>query len=473
MGSPPDTALLEREREAEVKKLTDPPEDLGPAVRRPPEAAALGMAYQVIISPEGERRFSFVGQRCLALNGVTAEAAMANPALLYEMILPEHRDAFASAEAEAIAAKQPFDIEVALRRADGEVRWHRIASMPRPLPDGSTAWDGLQIDVTDRRRIAAELEEQRRRLEVAVEATGLGFWEWDIEADKVTWSERNREIFEVAPESELTIARYIELVHPDDVAKVQQAYGDARAAGGGDFSVEHRVNLDSGELRWVLSQGRVISHDGEAKLVVGTTLDVTGRKAAEERRALLMGELAHRAKNGIAVVMAIVQQTARSSDTLEGFEELLISRLQSMATAQDLVTATGGRPVQLKDVVEKAMTPFGLGRFEIDDALAGVTIIGDIAVGLGLTLHEMATNAVKYGALSNNRGRVKIGRQDRDDGLVGLCWKEQDGPPVKPPKRQGFGSRVLEASLRTQGGKVEFSFQPKGFEARLEFPQAG
>jgi two-component sensor histidine kinase len=216
----------------------------------------------------------------------------------------------------------------------------------------------------------------------------------------------------------------------------------------------------------------VISQDGEARLVVGTSLDITQRKAAEERRALLMGELAHRAKNGIAIVMAIVQQTARSAQSLEGFEDALMARLQSMATAQDLVTATGGRPVQLADVITKAMTPFGLPRFDIDPALEGVTIVGEIAVGMGLTLHEMATNAVKYGALSNATGRVKIERADTEDGLVALQWREVGGPPVTAPSRQGFGSRVLEAALRNQGGKVEFRFEPTGFAARMEFPQS-
>lgn len=447
-------------------------DELGPAVRREPDAGALGMAYQVIVAPDGTRRFSFVGQRCLALNGVPAEEAMANPALLYEMILPEHREAFLAAENEAIAAGKPFDIEVAMRRADGEVRWHRIASMPRKLPDGSTAWDGLQIDVTDRRRIAAELEEQRRRLEVAVEATGLGFWEWDPEADMLIWSERNKALFGLPPDAALDIARYLELVHPDDLPKVRETYANALAGGGGDFSIEHRVATADGSPRWVLTHGRILAQDGKARLVVGTSLDVTARKAAEERRALLMGELAHRAKNGIAVIMAIVQQTARSSDTVEAFEELLLARLQSMAAAQDLVTQTGGRPVELLPVIEQALEPFGRARFEIDRVFEGVTIIGEIAVGLGLLLHEMATNAVKYGALSTTEGKVRIVRADDPSGLVVMHWCETDGPEVKPGKRKGFGTRVLETALRNQGGKVEFAFEPQGFEARVEFPAA-
>lgn len=453
--------------------VTEPTESLlEPAMPRVADDSALGMAYQIIVGDDGKRRFSFVGQRCLALNGVTAEAAMAQPALLYNMILPEHRPAFEAAEAEAVAGQKPFDIEVAMRRADGVVRWHRIASMPRKLPDGRIAWDGLQIDVTERRRIAAELEEQRRRLELAVEATGLGFWEWDIAADVLIWSERNRALFGLAPNAPVSVARYMELVHPEDAERLRQAYRGAIDAGGGDYSVEHRVVHPDGQVRWISSHGRVLAEGGEATLVVGTNLDITQRKATEERRALLMGELAHRAKNGIAVVMAIVQQTARSVDDKAGFEDLLMSRLQSMATAQDLVTATGGRPVQLADVVTQTMAPFGLGRFDLA-GLDGVMVVGEIAVGLGLLLHEMATNAVKYGALSNAKGRVKIARDDSGPGRVALNWCERGGPAVKVSGRQGFGTRLLQSALRNYGAEVAFRFEPQGFEATVAFPHAG
>src|SRR5215218_1638447 len=141
----------------------DKPSPGGPIIRASADASSLGMAFQIETSPDGGRRFTFVGPRCLAVNGVAAEAVMADPSILYNLILPEHREAFAVAEAQAVALMQPFDVEVAMQRPDGIVRWQRIASMPRPQPDVRVLWDGLQIDVTDRRRMASELEEQRRR----------------------------------------------------------------------------------------------------------------------------------------------------------------------------------------------------------------------------------------------------------------------------------------------------------------------
>ena len=436
------------------------------------DATALGMPFVLEVKPDGARRFLFAGPRCLAVNGVTGAAAMADAALVLDRILPEHRARFDDAEAEARASLQAFDVEVAMRGADEEVRWRRFACLPRPQADGSVQWDGLQIDVTDRRQMAAALVEQRRRLEVAVEATGLGFWEWDIAAGEVTWSDRNKAPYGLAPDDPVTVERYLELVHPDDVDAVREAFQSARdRPSGGDYSIEHRVAGADGRQRWILTHGRVATDaDGEAQLVVGTSLDITERKAAEERRSLLMGELAHRAKNGIAVVMAIVSQTARGQETVEGFQELLMARLQAMANSQDLVTASGGRPVGLGDVVDKALSPFGKARVDFDPALSEVTVRGDMAIGMGLLLHEMATNAVKYGALSKRSGRVAIDRETAPEGRAAFAWRESGGPPASPPETPGFGTRLLQQVLRPQGGEVTFAFEPQGFRARAEFP---
>lgn len=449
----------------------DKPSPGGPIIRASADASSLGMAFQIETTPQGGRRFTFVGPRCLAVNGVPPETVMADPQALYNLILPEHREAFAAAEAQAIALMQPFDIEVAVQRPDGVVRWQRFATLPRPQPDGRVLWDGLQIDVTDRRRMASELEEQRRRVEVAVEATDLGFWEVDLRSQTLVWSDRNRRLFGVSPEGPVTPQIYMDLVAEEDRELVRESFRRARD-GMGDFSAEYRIVTPADDIRWVQSRGRVIRDDQGPRQMVGTSLDVTERRAIDERRNLLTGELAHRAKNFISVITSIVSQTARGMDSVPAFTELLMGRLHSMAASQDLVTATGGHMVEVSKVIANAVAPFDPKRFDIDDGLAGLFIESTVAVGMGLLLHEMGTNATKYGALSVARGRIAIARASAGDGRVAFEWRERNGPPVAPSSRRGFGTRLLEQVLRNQGGAVKFEFEPAGFHAHVECPAA-
>nr|MBA3726766.1 type II toxin-antitoxin system ParD family antitoxin [Armatimonadota bacterium] len=142
-----DHGLLRLDRNDAEAALRESEERLRSLAANMPSA----MVYQIILSSEdGERRFSFVAESCERLNGVKADQVIQNPLLLYEMILPEHREAFGTAEEEALRTGRPFDIEVPMRRADGSVRWYRISSAPRPGPKGDVIWDGIQVDITDR-----------------------------------------------------------------------------------------------------------------------------------------------------------------------------------------------------------------------------------------------------------------------------------------------------------------------------------
>ncbi len=447
-----------------------------PSFRVLADALGLGMPFQILVPPDGQgRTFVSVGESCREMTGVEPAEAMADATRLYGRILPEDLEALAAAEAQALAQSKTFDMEVRMLGANGDVRWRRILSTPRRRTDGSTLWDGLLSDVTEQRHAEAELQEQRRRLQSAVDATGLGLWEWDPRGGSLNWTDRNRELFGLESGEPVSIQRYMdELVHPDDRDAIAASYqAAADKPEGGHFLIEHRTRVEpDGKPRWLQARGRVVKDAEGVRLVVGATLDISERKAAEERRALLMGELAHRAKNGILVMMAIVAQTARGVQTVEDFETVLTARLKAMADSQDLVTASGGRPVQLADVVATTLTPFDASRFDVDEGLAEVTVAGEVAVALGLLLHELSTNAVKYGALSKPSGRVVIRRDGGDAGETVLKWTERGGPEVTIGKRKGFGSRLLDVALRPQGGKVEAAFDPKGFRADIAFPNA-
>ncbi|MDP3853822.1 sensor histidine kinase [Phenylobacterium sp.] len=445
-----------------------------PPFRALADTMSLGMAFQVLVAPGGaNRRFIFVSESCQALNGVSAADAMVDPKALYNLIAPEYRERLTQAETEASQAGGSFDVELAFNLANGETRWNRIASARRavPWPDGSILWDGIQIDITERKRGELALEEQRNHLALAVEATGLGFWRWEPGGDRLIWSDRNKALFGLPSEAPIDITRYMAAVHPDDREHIRQAYRTARdRPEGGDFSMEYRAVAPDGQIRWILAHARVVYGTSGSPLVVGTSLDVTERRGAEDRQALLTREMAHRAKNGLAIVTALAQQTARGVTTVVEYEELLTSRLTAMSHSQDLITQAGGGRLGLADLLRKVLEPFILTRFDLDPRLEDVELSSEIGIGAALLLHELATNAVKYGALSRPEGRVAVSALELTDGLAQVEWRETGGPPPGPVNKSGFGTRLMQAALRNQGGKVEPRYEPEGLRALLEIP---
>lgn len=316
------------------------------------------------------------------------------------------------------------------------------------------------------------LRERLRRLEAVVDATGLGLWEWDVRTGAVVWNARNRALLGVAHDRPVTIQDFTGLVHPDDLKVLQAAYQEAAEhPEGGNLLTEFRTAPGpDGKSRWLQQRGRVLKDADGVTLAVGATLDITDRKTAEERRSLVLRELAHRAKNGIMIMMTIVAQTARNAVDVKSFEEVLTARLQSMVDSQDLVTQVAGRSLPLGDLLDRALTPFDARRFDLAPGVREISIGNDMVVALALLIHELSTNAVKYGALSAPGGRVTLALEPAPEGRVQLSWVETGGPPVTPPTRRGFGSRLVDISLRNSGGRVESRYEPAGFRCDIHFP---
>lgn len=306
-----------------------------------------GMVYQIVRDENGVRRFSYVSSRCKELNGVDAEAAMADPTLLHSQILEEDREAFVAAESAAFAEQRPFEAEARIRKPDGEVRWQKVASSPRTQADGSVVWDGVQIDI----------------------------------------------------------------------------------------------------------------HDA---------------KIADQRRALLMKEMSHRIKNNLSTVLSIAAQTGRSATSYDGFSKSFQARLLAMAKSHDLLMRDASDTAELRDILSAELTPYqadtGLVRTL---TLEGepVRLSGRAAVGLALVIHELATNAAKYGAYAG-AGALDV-RWEVEGPFVVFAWRERGGPPASKPEKTGFGSRLIEGIVRGElGGEVESRFTPEGFEADLRFRTA-
>jgi PAS domain S-box-containing protein len=208
-------------------------------------------------------------------------------------------------------------------------------------------------------------------------------------------------------------------------------------------------------------------------LILATVVGITARKKAEEHVRFVMRELSHRTKNVLAVVQAMAWQTARTSADLEDFEERFANRIDALACSHDLLAKREWEGVEIEELVHAQLAPF------LDNANERLVVHGpalllkpEAAQNLGLALHELATNASKYGALSRPSGRIKIDWTINADAAgqprFQMCWRETGGPEVKPPKRTGFGHTIIKETVaKALAGEVALKFTPEGLVWQL------
>jgi PAS domain S-box-containing protein len=256
-------------------------------------------------------------------------------------------------------------------------------------------------------------------------------------------------------------------MHPDDIGMTLDAWAHSLATGE-PYDVEHRITRRDGSLRWVRSRAYPRREpDGDIMLWYGTTEDINERKVAEERQRLLIHELNHRVKNNLATVQAIAFQTLKGDIPLAEAKARFEARLMALSRAHNLLTEQVWGGASLERVVRDSTEHLGdQERF----ALSGppVWIAPRAALALALALHELGTNAAKYGALSRDGGRVAVGWRETDEGKLIVDWKERGGPPVTPPARRGFGSRLIEQGLAGDlGGTAEIAFEPDGLRCTI------
>jgi PAS domain S-box-containing protein len=253
---------------------------------------------------------------------------------------------------------------------------------------------------------------------------------------------------------------------------------ESAAHGGADGSAEVRYRRKDGSEFWA---GVFISpvRDGKGDIVqhFASFVDLTHYKDDEAQSRMLIDELNHRVKNTLSTVQSIVWQALRSAPDTGSIRESIEFRLHALSRSHDLLTRENWKSAGLFDVVKDALEPFMAGdgraeRFAISGA--NIRFPPQAALALGIVFNELATNAVKYGALSNERGSISIswGTQTAPDGdRLLLTWREKDGPPVTPPSRKGFGSRVLERGLAHElDGTADMDFRPDGLVCSINLP---
>jgi PAS domain S-box-containing protein len=260
------------------------------------------------------------------------------------------------------------------------------------------------------------------------------------------------------------------VVHPDDLARVQAHHASIREGRSREpFEIEYRLRRADGSWVWLASLEVVHARDedGRPTQILGASLDISRRHEADEIRQLLVHELGHRIKNAFAMVRSIAALSLRPNcdpAAWEAFE----GRLGALASAHATIPATPGAPVDLHSTVVQAIQPFASYPLQVDGP--DCRILPAIADILPLLLHELATNAVKYGAWSVPGGRVELTWQC-DPQQVDLCWEEIGGPPVAAPRGKGFGTRLLESALLSQNGRLDLHFFAEGLQCRMAFPR--
>ncbi len=310
----------------------------------------------------------------------------------------------------------------------------------------------------------------RERLELALQSARLGEYEWDMVRDVFCVSPRMAEISGL-PVGEWAAEKgesFYRGVHPDDRVATRTAI-EAALQSAGRFEVEYRrVREDDGRLVWLRSSGILMrDEDGAPIRICGVIQDITESRLEDERHRTLMSELDHRVKNVLAAVQALAFQTAKRTTSLDSFLATFAGRLKSMGSANELLTAARWRGAAVAHLAAAELGGIAPGQTRWDGPELFLT--PRAANALSLALHELATNAVKFGALSTDAGRVDVRWIRCPDGGFELIWTESGGPPVLTPTHRGFGSTLLsQVTSRELNGETEVEYRRAGVRVRLK-----
>ncbi|MGL4396015.1 MAG: HWE histidine kinase domain-containing protein [Hyphomicrobium sp.] len=361
----------------------------------------------------------------------------------------------------------------------------RISEPVRSLSSAAEALvEGRQLPETPQR--IAELEEVRAAFEFAVSksahlaaivaSSGHAIMSVDANGVVRSWNKGAERLFGYSADD--IIGRPKALVVPASKAE-EFAHDMAAVLSGQSMRVETlRKTRDGKEIDVSLDLSPIYGPTGKIVAISSIAHDITERIATDEHQRFLMRELTHRSKNLLAIVQSMASQTARTSESLVDFREKFSQRLRGLAASHDLLVAQGWRGAPLEDLIRGQLAVFvenGASHLKIDGA--AVNVGPRAAQAIGLALHELATNSIKYGALSTPNGHVAISwtSMAAPEGAeqMQLTWQEHGGPPVSPPVRKGFGHFVIERMIsQSVDGAVDMQFPVEGLIWRLTFPMS-
>jgi PAS domain S-box-containing protein len=363
-----------------------------------------------------------------------------------------------------------------LRAKDGSLRHVEISSSVCFREEEFVNTRCFTVDVTDKVRAEEELRQAKERLAATHESVLAGIAEVDAEGRFLSVNEAFCKITGY-DRDEISTRRIPDITHPDDRERERLQFA-AQVEGEVDhYHTEKRYVRADGEVIWVeVTSSTVRDSSGGFAYGVRMVQDVTERVEGDRQKKLLLNELNHRVKNTLSTVQALVTQTARSCSTAAEFQSRFEPRLLALSTAHDRLTRNEWLGVRLVEIVEEELgvhrTP---GRELVADG-PPLVLSPRTSLSLSLALHELATNAAKYGALSVGEGAVQV-TWEVEDGegapALKLVWRESGGPAVAPPNNFGFGTRLLKVTAAELGGEIDTDFAPTGLVWALRFPLKG
>jgi len=350
--------------------------------------------------------------------------------------------------------------------AKGNLKWWdvTIAAIPGP----SVLFAVISRDITEQYVEEIARKEKLERLEDIADSNTDVLWDIDLQTDRVWWGEGMQRLFGYGTDQieESTVWGH-DRIHPEDRARVTKGMSEAVADGSTFWEDEFRYRAADGSYITVLDRGSIIRNaSGAAVRFVGVTQDISERSKKAKTNELMAGELSHRVNNILAIISALFHQSVRVSESLEALEHSFGERLLSMSSANKAIMRGTGLTAGIRTLVSEQLGPFiGSGRLLPDGP--ELTLVAEVALPFALTLNELATNAVKYGALSNDGGKVLINWRCEDDtSAIVVDWVETGGPVVTEPKRKGLGSILIQRSIPRSS--VERWFKPEGFHCTIK-----
>lgn len=307
----------------------------------------------------------------------------------------------------------------------------------------------------------------------AIEAAGVALWCWNVDSDALAMDENAYELWDVPLSKDVNFEDLSAHIHPADRDRVRAAFNATRAIVG-PFEIDFRIMVGE-EVKWISARGQGDDAGIVERIMFGIFIDVTGRKQAEEGRELLAGEMSHRVKNLLAIAAGLTAITSRSTTTTTDMARELTQRLTALGRAHDLVRPVPGQTeaasALLGDLLTVLLAPYDdLGAFSgrIRVSVPRMSVGESSTTVLALIIHELATNSLKYGALSVDTGLLDVACSAHDEAVT-IVWTERGGPPViGPTDGPGYGSRLVERSVKGHlRGRIGYDWEPYGLVVTL------